>query len=63
MNAQFSDDGKCLYETGIDAQQGNGSKDPHASLVKVGKPDAPATIPEQQRNSPKLRLRVSYKTK
>jgi hypothetical protein len=46
MSAQSSDHGKCLYETGIDAQKRSGSKDPHVSLLKVGKPDAPEAVPE-----------------
>jgi hypothetical protein len=51
MNAPSSDDAKCLYESGIDAQVGSGSKNTNASLLHVGGQDAPTNASEQPRNS------------
>jgi hypothetical protein len=50
--APASDDGKCLYDAGIDAQVGSGAKDPTASLLHVGEQSIPVETTGQHRSSP-----------
>jgi hypothetical protein len=52
ISAPASDDRKCLYGYGVDAQVGSGTRYSNGSLLKDGEPDAPTGTAEPNRNPP-----------
>jgi hypothetical protein len=52
ITVSASDDAKCLYDAGIDAQVGCSSKDRNVPVLHVGEQDTPTEATEQHRNPP-----------